>query len=251
VERALSKRAKRERPAALERLGEWIHALYRVRNEYTHGKRITSFAFGERSIWQDAFEVFRLAANRVILRTPERCPPQGSMLEKRLMSVSYFDDVVAFFSKKGDWLGVGKKRKGEIPLFREILRKARSLDPELVESVSSLPCLRQGLFHICTRMCRTLEKAERRGLPADSAGVLKVMQEAYKESQNERGRLNTDEYIRRVTPALSGRVPAIPMEGKSILLYELVEAFKSLLSVYGNFTGPILNAPRFPKRYTM
>jgi hypothetical protein len=41
------------------------------------------------------------------------------------------------------------------------------------------------------------------------------------------------------------------MEGKSILLYELVEAFKSLLSVYGNFTGPILNAPRFPKRCTM
>jgi hypothetical protein len=119
------------------------------------------------------------------------------------------------------------------------------------ESVSSLPCLRQGLFHICTRMCRTLEKAERRGLPADSAGVLKVMQEAYKESQNERGRLNTDEYIRRVAPALSDWVPAIPMEGKSILLYELVEAFKSLLSVYGNFTGPILNAPRFPNRCTM
>jgi hypothetical protein len=100
-------------------------------------------------------------------------------------------------------------------------------------------------------MCRTLEKAERRGLPADSAGVLKVMQEAYKESQNERGRLNTDEYIRRVAPALSDWVPAIPMEGKSILLYELVEAFKSLLSVYGNFAGPILNAPRFPNRCTM
>jgi hypothetical protein len=99
------------------------------------------------------------------------------------VSVGYFDDAVAFFSKKGDWLGVGKKRKGEIPFFREILRKARSLDPELVESVSSLPCLRQGLFHICTKICRTLEKAQRRGLPADSAAILKAMQEAYKESQ--------------------------------------------------------------------
>jgi len=133
-----------------------------------------------------------------------------------------------------------QETEGRNSRFREILRKARSLDPELVESVSSLPCLRQGLFHICTRMRRTLEKAERRGLPVDSAGVLKVMQEAYKESQNERGRLNSDEYIRRVAPA-----PAIPMEGKSILLYELVEAFKSLLFVYGNFTGPILNPPRF------
>jgi hypothetical protein len=77
---------------------------------------------------------------------------------------------------------LARNGRAKFPLFREILRKARSLDPELVESVSSLPCLRQGLFHICTRMCRTLEKAERRGLPADSAGVLKVMQEAYKES---------------------------------------------------------------------
>jgi hypothetical protein len=62
-------------------------------------------------------------------------------------------------------------------------------------------------------MCRSLEKAERRGLPADSAGVLKVMQEAYKESQNERGRLNTDEYIQRVAPALSDWVPAIDPDG--------------------------------------
>jgi hypothetical protein len=67
-------------------------------------------------------------------------------------------------------------------------------------------------------MCRTLEKAERRGLPADSAGVLKVMQETYKESQNERGRLNTDEYIRRVAPALSDWVPAIPMGQKHLAL---------------------------------
>jgi hypothetical protein len=91
------------------------------------------------------------------------------------------------------------------------------------------------------------EKCFSQNISYDGA-VLKAMQEAYKESQNERGRLNTDKYIRRVAPALSGWVPAIPMEGKSILLYELVEAFKSLLSVYGNFTGPILRTPRFPKR---
>jgi hypothetical protein len=27
----------------------------------------------------------------------------------------------------------------------------------------------------------------------------------------------------------------------------LVEAFKNLLSVYGNFTGPIINSPSFAK----
>jgi len=73
------------------------------------------------------------------------------------------------------------------------------------------------------------------------------MREAYNESKDDGGKLNTDEYIRRVAPSLAGWVPAIPME-RSILLYELVEAFKSLLSVYGNFHGPILKRPVFPKR---
>jgi hypothetical protein len=242
VEKALSRRPGRERAEVLNRLGAWINALYQVRNEYTHGKAITSFIFGERSIWQDALEVFRMTANRVILRTAERRPEWGSLLEKRLMSVAYLDEVVAFFSKKGEWINIGKKKKGQIAVYREIIRKARSLDPQLVESISSLKSLKQSLFNMCTKICRTLERANsQHRLPDDALGVLSEMQLAYKGSQSKGGGLNTDEYIRRVASRLSFWVPTIPMEGRRILLYELVAAFKGLLSVYGNFTSPIIN----------
>jgi hypothetical protein len=119
IEKSLSNRPRRERAAVLQKLDEWMNALYGVRNEYTHGKPVTSYIFGERSIWQDAFEIFRLAANRVILNAPERCPVRGSMLEKRLMSVGYFDEAVAFFSKKGEWMNVGKKEEASSPFTRK------------------------------------------------------------------------------------------------------------------------------------
>ena len=95
-----------------------MQALYRVRNDYTHGKRVKTYVFGERSIWQDAFEIFRLAANRSMLGIPERRPEWGSMLEKRLMSVSYYDEVVSFFSKKGEWMTVERKKREYVAHFR-------------------------------------------------------------------------------------------------------------------------------------
>ena len=242
LQRAGYEGSTRERPEVLHRLGEWMNALYRVRNEYTHGKPITSFLFGERSLWRDAFELFRLTANRVILRTPERRPQMGSTLEKWLMSVAYFDEVIAFFSKKGEWMNVVKKRKGHIAAYKELIRRGRSLDPQLIESISSLKSLRQSLFNICTKIFCTLERANSKGrLTPDSLGVLSEMLVAYKESRSKDGKLNTDDYIRRVASQLSFWTPAIPMESDSILLYELVEVFKGLLSVYGNFTSPIMN----------
>ena len=70
----------------------------------------------------------------------------GSTLEKWLMSVAYFDEVIAFFSKKGEWMNVVKKRKGHIAAFKELIRRGRSLDPQLIESISSLKSLRQSLL---------------------------------------------------------------------------------------------------------
>jgi hypothetical protein len=100
-------------------------------------------------------------------------------------------------------------------------------------------------------MCRTLEKAKNQDrLPEDSTAILLKMQIGYEESRSEGGVLNADEYIRRVAPSMSRWVPAIRMEGSSMFLYELNEAFKNLLSVYGHITGPILNSPSFPKRAT-
>jgi hypothetical protein len=53
------------------------------------------------------------------------------------------------------------------------------------------------------------------------------------------------EPVEAASYAISTRLSFLTIrEGKSILLYELVEAFKSLLSVYGNLTGA--NSERTP-----
>jgi hypothetical protein len=244
IEKAISRRPKKERQAVLKRLDEWVKALYKVRNAYTHGKEVNEYLFGERSIWQDAFEIFRLAANRTILKSPERHPTHGSALEKRLMSVLYFDEAVSFFSKKREWMNAGKKSRECARVLKETIRKTRTLDPELVESISSIPLLRQALFNTCTAICRVLvdTRLAQRSDATDLGAIRDVMRQAYSESQKPDGKLNTDTYIRKVAPRLGFWTPMLPFAGKSVLLYEVVEAFNALLSVYGNFTSPILKS---------
>ena len=244
VEQAISRRTKPERQEVLQRLDEWVEALYNVRNAYTHGKDVGDYLFGERSIWQDAFEIFRLAANRTILKTPERRPQHGSQLEKRLMSIVYFDEAVAFLNKKGEWMNRGKKSKECVQGLKEVSRKSRTLDPQLVESISSVRTLRQALFNICTAICHALEKSSvmRRSDADQLVSVKEAMQQAYRESKAPDGRLTTDMYIRKVAPRLNLWTPSLPFAGETVLLYEVVAVFKALLSVYGQFTGPILNS---------
>jgi hypothetical protein len=240
VESACSIPASSERADVLAKLDEWINALYSVRNDYTHGKVVTSYVFGERSIWQDAFEIFRLAANRKLLGAPEKHPSHGSSLEKRLMSVTYFDEAVDFFKRKdGEWMAVETKDEDCVRSFKEIIRKCRVLDPQLVESIPSLSQLRRALFNVCTKICGVLEKAEAKYVSAESAGILNHLHVSFDRSSE--GKLNVDAYLREVVPRLMMWVPAIPLEGGSIVLYELVEAFKNLVSVYSNFSHPIVN----------
>lgn len=146
VQAETSKRAKPERQEVLDRLGQWVRDLYAIRNDYTHGKPVKDHRFGEPSVWQDAFEIFRLAANRKILRAPEPHPFWGSALEKLLMSVSYLDEVVAFFGKKDERWIVGRKEPQDIRRIKDVVRKARTLDPQLVESVTNVKIIRQALF---------------------------------------------------------------------------------------------------------
>lgn len=243
VEKAVPKKPTNERKEVLLQLSAWVGALYDVRNSYTHGKEVKEYMFGERSIWQDAFEILRLAANRAILKTLERHPPNGSMLEKRLMSVRYFDEAVSFFSKRREWMDVSKKSKSRTARLKEIVRKAKSLDPQLVEWISSVQVLRQALFNICTAILRALENVNlaKRSDRQELEGIMRAMQRAYTEAREQGGKLNTDKYIRAVAPRLAFWTPVVPFAGKTVLLYEIIQAFKALLAVYGNFTGPILN----------
>jgi hypothetical protein len=75
------------------------------------------------------------------------------------MSVQYFDEAVVFFSKKSEWMNAGKKTKSCVLLLKDTVRKARTLDPELVEWISSVRVLRQALFNLCTAILRALEAA--------------------------------------------------------------------------------------------
>ena len=138
----------------------------------------------------------------------------------------------------------GRKSRECVRVLKETIRKTRTLDPELVESISSVRVLRQALFNICTAISKALEKTHLT-CRSDATGLENIkdaMQRAYNESREAHGKLNTDAYIRKVAPRLAFWTPAVPFAGKGIYLYEVVEAFKVLLSVYGNFTSPILNS---------
>lgn len=232
VETAISKPSGNERAAVLNKLNEWVRALYDIRNEYSHGKVVTTFRFGDRSIWEDAFEIFRLAADRVILHSSERKPPNGSLLEKRLMSVEYYDVTTAFFSKKDQWLEAKRASSASI---KEAIRKARTLDPELVETISSQKVLKQALFNICRKMHRTL-RARQNKLPPTYLSALNALQEAYEASRAAKGAVDIDIYLKQASPYLNDWFPYMPIEATRIPLYELVEAFKNLLVVYRRFT---------------
>ncbi len=231
VESAIFKKAATERVDVLKKLDEWVKALYTVRNQYSHGKVITTFYFGDRSIWQDAFEIFRLAADRVILGVPERKPSHGSQLEKRLMSVAHYDAATAFFSKKEQWL---LPKQAITRSIREAIRKAWSLDPELVETISSIKVLRQALFNIAAKIQRTLT-ARKGKLHPSYLQVLAGLEEAYSASRAARKSVDIDEYLKHATPYLNSWVPGMPIEGTRIPLYELVEAYKNLRRIHSKY----------------
>jgi len=226
----------RERKEVMKGLDEWVGALYQIRNAYTHGKSVRNYVFGERSVWQDSFEIFRLSANRKILSRPEPCPPSGSALEKRLMSVVYFDQVVRFISKKGPWMIAGRKRLA-VATLKEVITKARTLDPELVESIAGVGSLQQGLFNLFTATFNVLERSSNSAL----LQIRDAMHKAFRECRNDKGGLDMDAYLRVLAPRLPIFPSGLPFAGNSIRLYEVIDAIKALLTVYGNFTKPILN----------
>lgn len=230
-----------ERVEVLEQLAAWIKKLHEIRNEYTHGKPVLDFSFEGRSVWQDAFEIFRLAADRIILKRPEQRPTHGSKLEKRLMSVKYFDEVVGHLWDRKRWFpggeGVGKGKA----ILDEVIRKGQALDPQLVESITSLAHLRQALFNICTVVCRALERSQRQKCDGrDVQELLKEFEDAFDTCSQPR--LDTDAYIRAVAPRLTMWVPTILIPGSNRLLYELLGVFRNLLCVYERATRPILNS---------
>lgn len=226
-----------ERPEVLGQLRSWVYALYEIRNAYTHGKTALTLEFQSRSIWQDAFEVFRLAANRRILLRPEGRAMDGSKLEKRLMSVQYYDAVVRFLSDRDRWLRSGRKLLPNVEVD-EIIRKGRVLDPGLIVSITSLPRLRQALFNICMAVWDTLEHCGRGDCDGRSVGVfLQEFEETYRSCM--KPKLDTDAFIRKISPRLGQWVPTPVVANSSTPLFELLKVQQNLLFVYRQSTGAV------------
>jgi len=75
--------------------------------------------------------------------------------------------------------------------------------------------------------------------PDESKALLPKLRVSFESSRDPTGKLNLDAYIRSVAPTLSRWISGSPLEARSVAIYELVEAFKSLLVVYTNLTGVI------------
>jgi Apea-like HEPN len=206
-----------ERPEVLNELWQWTQKLYEIRNAYTHGKTVLDYFQNRRSVWQDAFEIFRLAANRTILRKSERRQSNGSMIEKRLMSVRYFDEVIDLFWDRKRWFLGGTRISSDRITLDDAIRKARALDPGLVGSVRSPGHLRQALFNICTFIYLTVEES---GKNESGGRKLAVMLEEFRGAYAKCStpKLDVDAYIRAMAPRLTMWVPPIPIKNSKSLL---------------------------------
>jgi hypothetical protein len=123
--------------------------------------------------------------------------------------------------------------------MKEMIRKSDVLDPELVEDISSLSNLRDALFNLCSVAFRALEACDLTDRALERA-VLEEMRTAYPASKDQSGRLDADAYIRKVAPRFRDWVPPLSV-ANDVLLFELIQVFKKLLTVYSNFSGkPIL-----------
>jgi hypothetical protein len=228
-----------ERPEILRELDAWVRKLYDIRNAYTHGKTAFNFFFHGRSIWKDAFDIFRMAANRVILN---RCEPRSlgaSRLEKRLMSVRYFDTTVSALADRERWMPGGKHLGAGAVSLDDIIRMGESLDPGLIESITSLKNLRQALFNICMMTWTCIENATGSIDGRDRDELLAYFRESY--SASLAPRIDTDAFIRRIAPKISMWVPGLPVPNTSKHLFELLNVLKNLAAVYGQVTKPIVN----------
>jgi hypothetical protein len=156
------------------------------------------------------------------------------------MSVCYYDAAVAFFSKRGEWMRAGRINAHCVRLLKEAVRKSRTFDPELVLSITGLSGIRQALFNICSKVHCSLSNRRKDSLPAESTELLQHLTHNFDAARGLNGGLDVEVYIRSVASRLTAWISPMPLNGRTIAAFELVDAFKNLLAVYSNFSGPVL-----------
>jgi hypothetical protein len=123
---------------------------------------VSDFLFGDRSIWQDAVEVFRLSANRTLLGHPEERPTYGSQLEKLFMSGLYVEDVIRAFKGRKASETFRSNTQVQQQLMATI-ENAKAIDPERVNTISSFSQPRQSAYGTVCFLYQGLRSGKRTG----------------------------------------------------------------------------------------
>lgn len=236
-----------EEPEVLIRLREWVGALYGIRNAYTHGKPVVNYSFFGRSVWRDAFEIFRLAANRVILGQPEGRPFDGSQLGKLLMSDAFLDDLVAVFHRRDAVLADLRTSQTQRLKVKRILHLVRTVDPSRVEALHSLSQLKQTLFNLSS----ILFVAFKEGTSADPEDsnlkdiVIRFEQVYSGANVGATGKFVVESYLQSIAPVIRDSHRLIPCFGDGLYTLDFSSAFQSAWEVYRDFMLSIQGMPDF------
>ena len=216
-------------------LRQWVAAFYMVRNAYTHGKTVKGYLFFGRSIWQDAFEIFRLSANRVILGHPESRPFHGSQVSKLLMSGIYVDELVAAFKDKRQALAALENSPRFRIHMKGVLDRAKGIDPERVGAVHSLPQIKKALFTLGSLVYQATKQASSINPDDHQLGDTVNRMEQAHTSASSSGRLSVGEYLILVAPVIRDGHRLIPVFGNDLFLLDFSKAFQILWDVYRGF----------------
>jgi hypothetical protein len=232
-----------EEPETLEQLRKWVAALYNIRNAYTHGKKVQDFdyLFCGRSIWVDCFEIFSLAANRVLLGNSERRLIQGIPLTKLLMSGIYLEELINELRKGRGIFDVQQSDPTVRVKLKKLLEKGMAVDPARIEQVRSLPQFREALYQLAGLIYYGLTKAAQEEISkSEISGLLSDLETAYEKTYDgsaKGGRsFDVSKYLRSVAPAITSMgYRALPVIGDDILLYQLTDNFKMMYRLYRDF----------------
>lgn len=219
----------------LRRLEDWTRRLYAIRNSYTHGKKVTSYEFEGRSVWKDAFEVFRLAANRKLLRKPEPRPllGQATALASLLMSDKYLHQFVHRFQNGRKVYAAFRASAQERRKIRSVVDHTNAVDRQQLQVFPSCSKLEQALYGLSCFIYlgirnsrpRLHEAAIRRG------EFLSAMDKAY-QNASASGSLKRREYVSQVAATMTQGEPGVPFIG-SILVRQLQNIFGAFYELYG------------------
>ena len=227
----LNRPASDESPEALQQLKKWVNELYLIRNSYTHGKNVLKYRFNGRSVWQDAFEVFRLALNRSILKRPERRPAHGTELSKLLMSNIYIEDFIRAFQNGRKVYQAAEDDPTERLRIVTLLEKSKIIDPERVEFIRSPSQFDQALYGMSCFIYYSAKKAK-------ASELVSRMEKVYQETtSNSAGKsFDCESYLRMLAPNLGSSDAHFPILGGETSLKELTGLFTSFYRLYKKFS---------------